>query len=415
MSKPSAYDVCIIGGGAAGLLAAVTAARMGGRVLLVEQKDRIGKKIHATGNGKCNFTNENMSVSFFHGERALIESVLSQFDLQRTLDFFHEIGIYPMNRNGYYYPASEQADSVVAAFQNELCRLDVDLHLSEIIFDVREKNAQYLITTSLGTYISKTVIFAVGLLASPKLGSDGSAFAVIKNLGHHFCPMYPVLCAFYAGGIDFKQVAGVRVKAEVSIISEGVLLDKDRGELQLTDYGISGIPVFQVSKTASSLLNSKKTAECSIRFLPELSAEDILQELRYRMKGLRRECTTDMLLEGLVNRKLIPVLLANAGISVKKRLADITEDALANVCRSLTDLRVTLEAPRSFDYAQVCAGGIRTSEVETDSLMSKILPGIFFAGELLDVDGICGGYNLQWAWSSGYVAGMHAMKYLKDK
>lgn len=415
MSKSNAYDVCIIGGGASGLMAAITAARLGGRILLVEQKDHIGKKVLATGNGKCNFTNANMDVSYFHGEKALIESVLSQFDQPKTLDFFHEIGIYPMNRNGYYYPASEQAGSVVTAFQNELCRLDVDLHLSETICDVKEKRGLYAITTSLATYISKTVIFAVGLLASPKLGSDGSAFPVIKSLGHHFCSMYPVLCAFYARGIDFKQVAGVRVKAEVSIISEGILLDKDRGELQLTDYGISGIPVFQVSKTASSLLNSKKTVECSIRFLPELSAEDIQHELRYRMKGLRNECTTDMLLEGLVNRKLIPVLLANAGISVKNHLADITEDALAHVCRSLTDLRVTLDAPRSFDYAQVCAGGIRTSEVETDSLMSKFMPGLFFAGELLDVDGICGGYNLQWAWSSGYVAGMHAMKYLKDK
>ena len=191
MKNKNIYDIIIVGAGASGLVAAITAARQGRHVLIIEQKDKIGKKLLATGNGKCNFTNANMDLSFFHGDRTLIEEVLRQFSQEDCLSFFRELGVYPKNKNGYYYPNSEQASSVVMALELELKKLSVEVVLKETVTDIEWKKQGFAICLKDRIVIGKRVILATGLLANPKLGSHGTIFSYIKSVGHHFSKIVP--------------------------------------------------------------------------------------------------------------------------------------------------------------------------------------------------------------------------------
>ena len=407
MSKKSTklLDVIVIGAGASGMMAAITAARRGKSVAILERMNKPGKKILATGNGKCNFTNNNMDTSRFHGNIQLIQSVLDRFSKEDTLSFFHEIGIWPKEKNGYYYPNSGQAVSVVEAFNHELNRLHVPVYLEQEVLDLFPDKYGFRIKTVQTSYTCRNVIVASGLLAASKLGSDGSMFSVIKELGHRFVPVLPALCGFYAKGIPFSKVAGVRCDANLTLKIDGDKATTEHGELQLTDYGISGIPVFQISSPAVRALYEKKTVAVAIDFLPEISSEMLCTEFALRMERSKTEEKADRLLSGLLNQKLIPVLLKYAGIHPNEMLENITSERMERLSAGIHDCQVTLEKVRDFEFAQVCTGGIRTEEIDEKTLESRLLSGLYFAGEILDVDGICGGYNLQWAWSSGFVAG----------
>jgi hypothetical protein len=395
------YDVIVIGAGASGLMAALTAAKENAHVLLLEQKDQIGKKLLATGNGKCNFTNDKMELSAFHGDRELAETVIKQFSKEDTLVFFHELGIFPKSKNGYYYPCSEQAASVVSGFSYAIEQNDkITLRTSSKISQIRkERDSFTVLTEDHRKEKGKAIILASGLLAAPKLGSDGFLFAAIKELGHHFTPIVPALCGFYCKGADFKRISGVRVAARVTVYIDGTPAAADTGELQLTDYGISGIPVFQVSRHASMGLYEKKKVEAELTFLPEFTEVALEEEFSYLRKQLGADASVRELLNGLLPKKLVLELEKRSGGDLAKLLSLIRH------------FRVTVERARDFEFAQVCAGGIRSEEINRETLSSRYVPGLFFAGELLDVDGICGGYNLQWAWSSGYVAGKNAVKW----
>jgi hypothetical protein len=395
------YDVIVIGAGASGLMAAITAANENAQVLLLEQKERIGKKLLATGNGKCNFTNENMELSAFHGDLELVKAVLAQFSRDDTLAFFHALGIFPKNKNGYYYPASEQAASVVHAFSRAIAQKDnITLRTSARTTQIRKDSDYFTVMTEdHRKEKGKAIILASGLLAAPKLGSDGFLFAAVKELGHRFSPIVPALCGFYCKGADFKRISGVRVAARVTVLIDGDAAAADTGELQLTDYGISGIPVFQVSRYASLALYEKRRVEAELCFLPELTEEALAVELQYIRAQLGADVSVSEVLNGLLPAKLAQEL--------EKRCAGDFDLLLTN----LRHFRVTVQRAREYEFAQVCAGGIRSEEIDRETLASRYVPGLFFAGELLDVDGICGGYNLQWAWASGYVAGKSAAKW----
>lgn len=407
MSKKSTklLDVIVIGAGASGMMAAITAARRGKSVAILERMNKPGKKILATGNGKCNFTNNNMDTSCFHGNIQLIQSVLSRFSKEEALSFFHEIGIWPKEKNGYYYPNSGQAASVAEALKHELDRLQVPVYLEQEVLDLFPDKYGFWIKTVQTSYTCRNVIIASGLLAAPKLGSDGSMFSLIKELGHRFVPVLPALCGFYAKGMQFSKVAGIRCDANLTLKIDGNTAATEQGELQLADYGISGIPVFQISSPAVRALYEKKSVTVVIDFLPDISLETLNTEFAMRIGKCETDENADRLLRGLLNQKLIPVLLKHAGIRSDEPLKNISLEKLERLSAGIHDYPVTLEKVRDFEFAQVCTGGIRTEEINEKTLESRLLSGLYFAGEILDVDGICGGYNLQWAWSSGYVAG----------
>lgn len=389
-------------------MAAITAGRDGKRVVLLEHKDRIGKKIPATGNGKCNYTNENMQIKAFRGNQIMAEKILSDFDKAAAIAFFRELGIYPKCKNGYYYPNSEQASAVLLALELEIRRLQIPVYTQVKILSVKEQKDGYLISMQQDKLLADKVIFATGLKASPKLGSDGSAFSIIKELGHHFTPIVPALCGFEAKGCNFKRIAGVRTEGQVTVYIDHREVAQNQGEIQLADYGISGIPVFQVSRYASLGLYEKKQVQAVIDFLPNMTEQEVEEELRHRVQCFGDTRTVSQMLNGLLNQKLADEIIRMCQMApesyVRKHEFE-TIKMLTNVIKRFT---IELVCSRDFEFAQICAGGIRSDEINIETLESKLAPGIYFCGELLDVDGICGGYNLQWAWSSGYAAAKSA-------
>lgn len=401
------YDVIIIGAGASGLMAAAAAASKGARVALLEHKDDIGKKILATGNGRCNFTNTDMSVNKFHGSKALIKNGLSQFNYSDTICFFKELGIPAYDNAGYIYPNSRQAASVVAAFRMELMRLHVDVKTGINITDIKpaDDRTGYCIQTDKGSFKSKRLIIACGLTASPKLGSDGSLFRQIEALGHHIQKPLPALCGFSCDGLNFKKITGVRCDATVASVIDGQMTEQNTGELQLADYGISGIPVFQISSLMSRALDKGQRVEVIIDFLPAFSDDELNGYIKDRIITTTDNRSLNEMLNGLLNNKLLLELIHKSGVSPDKKGRLLTDDDCKSLTRSIKHTAVSVKKPRGAEFAQVCAGGIYTKEIDVRTLESKIHPGLYFCGELLDVDGICGGYNLQWAWTSGYIAG----------
>jgi hypothetical protein len=404
-NKSQIWDVLVIGAGASGMMAAITAARRGKRVLLLEHMDKPGKKLLATGNGRCNFTNAKMSPDCFYGDRELAETVLGIFGKDDTLAFFREIGIYPKEKNGYYYPNSMQASSVTEALVAELSRWNVNLMTGTDLQMLEVNRTGFTAHTTNGNYRGCNVILATGLRAASKLGSDGSVFPILKELGHRFRPVLPALCGFRAEGMDFKKVSGVRCDANLTLSIDDRLQQSERGELQLADYGISGIPVFQISSPGARALHDKKNVCVIINFLPDLTLREVTEELTRRFRRERDPRSVADSLCGLLNHKLIPILLHRAKINVHQKCEQVDNMQINRLADAIHEYPVTLSAVRDFAYAQVCTGGVRTEEIDIATLSSRLVPGLYFAGELLDVDGICGGYNLQWAWSSGFVAG----------
>ncbi len=403
-NKNPQWDILIIGAGASGMMTAITAARDHKKVLIIEKLDKAGKKLLATGNGKCNFTNAYMSETCFGGDKTLIKNVLSRFTVDDCLEFFHSIGIYPKNKNGYYYPNSEQALAVVNALVQEMSHLSIDIVYETTVKDIISNKDNIIVETNNGRFVGQKLVIATGLLAAPKLGSDGSMFEIIKALGHRFNPILPALCGFYCKGINFKKVSGVRATGTVTAFINDVKIAEDTGEIQFTDYGLSGIPVFQISRHLSKGLYAKSNVKISVNLLPGWDREKVLSELKHR-KTINSKQTVDCLLNGLIHQKLSEIILESASIKSNLKISDLTDSDLYKITSALQNITVSVSKFRDYEFAQVCTGGIPASDIHIDTLESKITPNIFFVGELLDVDGICGGYNLHFAWATGYIAG----------
>lgn len=400
--------VIIIGGGASGMMAAISAARHGADVILIEHMDRIGKKILSTGNGKCNFTNRAQGLRYYRGENpAFVLPVLGQFGFEETVAFFKELGIFPKERNGYFYPASEQASAVLDVLRLELKRLDVHILTESTIKSVKKIKKGFQITTNQDTFFADACIFSCGGKAFPKSGSDGSAFPYIEKLGHTFIDVVPALVQMKAKQSFFKSIAGIRSDISIKLYIEKDFVCEDRGEVQLTEYGISGIPSFQVSRYASKALKEKKMVSAVLDFVPYLTGGELYQELCVRFsKSSSKTCEEALI--GLFQKKLIPLFLKENQIPLHHPAKQISEKKLQSFSKYLKNVRIDIIDTKGFDAAQVSAGGVNTAELDPDTLESKIVQGLYFAGEVIDIDGMCGGYNLQWAWSSGYVSGMHA-------
>ncbi len=408
-------DVAVIGGGAAGLVAGISAARLGAKTIIIEHMDRVGKKLLATGNGKCNYTNALQGASYYRGENpAFVVPILEQFGLEDTVAFWEELGVYPKVKNGYYYPASEQASSVLEALRLELAYLHVPEKISCKITAIKKQKQGFLIATETEAMNAKTIIFATGLLASPKTGSDGSAFSYIQSLGHHFVDVVPALVPLQGKQSFFKSLAGIRAENSIKLYIEDRLTATERGELQLTDYGISGIPVFQLSRYATKALLKRKKVYALLDFMPDMEPSYLESMMRRRFRENAHGKTALEAVIGLLNKKLGGVLLKEAGIDGNSPAVRVAEERIKTLCALIKNLRVDIIGSKTFEQAQVCAGGVSTDEIENETLMSKLAPGVYFAGEVLDIDGMCGGYNLQWAWSSGYVAGLNAAKRALD-
>ena len=403
-------QVIIVGGGASGLVAAITAAREGAKVILIEQKDRLGKKILSTGNGKCNLTNEYMNLSCFRSDdMSIVKNVLDVFGFEATMKFFDELGVLLKNRQGYIYPLSEQATTIVDVLVMEVNRLGIHVLLEESVKHIPSTKKGYLIQTSKQALVADSVILATGGKAAPVLGSDGSGYSIAKKFGHHLSPVVPALVQLKGKGNFFKQVSGVRTQAKVAAYVDGNFCSCDTGELQLTNYGISGIPVFQISRYVSKALYEKKKVSVEVDFLPSMSDREFAEFLENRVKCHGDKVAADFF-TGIFHQKLIGLFLKISRIGAQVPAKEITKEQLQLFIKVCKHFFVDIEGTNDFDQAQICAGGIKTTEINPDTMESLFANNLYLTGELLDVDGICGGYNLQWAWATGFIAGKHAAK-----
>lgn len=413
-------EIAVVGGGAAGMMAAIQAARAGAQVTIYEKNDRIGKKLLSTGNGKCNFSNEMMGADYYFGSgKALIDIIYKDFGVKETKDFFASLGMRIKDRNGYLYPASEQASTVLDVLRYELERLPILIHTNQQVVRIESvRKALFVETTEHKKEKYDAVIIACGGKAAPKTGSDGAGFKLAKKLGHRIVPTVPALAALRCKEEFFKRAAGVRCDARLTLRVDGQPVRFERGEMQWTDYGVSGIPVFQLSRDAAYALREERNVTVEINLMPdyELSPEDEghvcsgkLEYERFWMDRWIRQGaqTMEQFVTGIVNKKIGLLLLKVAGIKETETANQVQQSSRKKLEQLFQSFTVTVGEINSYEQAQVCAGGIDCMEV-SHKLESRFIPDLFFAGEILDIDGICGGYNLQWAWSSGSVAGRAA-------
>lgn len=406
--------VAVIGGGASGMTAAISAAREGAEVTIFERNDRLGKKILATGNGKCNLSNESLSVSDYQtDDRELLKECLERFGPEEAKKFFEDMGLMIRSKNGYLYPYSEQASAVLDVLRLETERLKISVVYQKKIERITKSGSGYRVT---GNGISEergeifdSVILACGSKASPKSGSDGSGYGMAKSLGCQLIKVVPALTALHCKEEFCKAISGVRAEACVHIICEHREIVKEQGELQLTDYGISGIPVFQLSARVNRMLEEKKEVSALIDFLPNISdAEwDAYCERRMKEIAYKKEETAENFFTGLLHKKLMLLFIKLAGLKTNTKLGEAKKEQIRKVFSLCREFTVHISGSNTYDNAQVCSGGVSMKEIG-ENMEVKKSKGLYLAGELLNVDGRCGGYNLHWAWCSGYLAGKAA-------
>ena len=399
--------VIIVGGGAAGMVAAIVAARKNAQVWMLEHNDKVGKKILVTGNGRCNLTNEQMDSSFFRSDTPFfVKEVLKQFSYMETKQFFEELGVVLKSRFGYCYPASGQASAVLDVLRMELEHQNVNIVLGTHVNKIRKKK-KFIVEAGSGNFEAERVIIATGSKAAPKQGSDGSGYELLHSFGHRMIPPVPALVQIQCKENFLRQWAGIRTDGKISVFVDGRLETSDQGELQLTDYGVSGIPVFQVSRYAAKALERRLPVTIQLDFLPDQEIWEVGKFLDSRYK-MRMDKTLEEGLIGLFPKKLIPILLKQANLSGRGFWKKLSAKEKSQLALILKQVPLPVTGVNSFEQAQVCAGGADLSQFDPYTMESRLVKGLYAAGEILDVDGMCGGYNLQWAWSTGAIAGYAA-------
>lgn len=411
-------DIVIIGAGASGLMAAITAAKEKSKVIVIEHTQKAAKKILATGNGKCNITNESIDNYYYRSDnKGFTKTFVNMFTYDDIIMLFKSIGILTTSRNGYVYPRSNQAQTVAEALINACETENVEFLMETTVNAIEKSPKSYVIKTinKDGKKIeifSKVLILATGSKAYPKTGSDGSGYTLARNLNHNIINVVPSLVALESNNPFFKHVSGVRVNAKVTLIIDSKKVASEKGEIMLTDYGVSGIPIFQISRFATKALDKKgKKPEIfvTIDFINEYTIEEMLEKIK-ELIFLNKKTDIYKILCGIMNSKLANAILIYLKIKKEVIASSIQEKELIKLLEVIKKLRVKITDSRDFDSAQVCAGGVDTREINPRNFESLKHENLFIIGELLDVDGICGGYNLHFAFGSGYIAGINASK-----
>lgn len=403
--------VVVVGGGASGIMAAITARREGASVTILEKNPRIGKKILVTGNGRCNFTNINADLKCYYGNNPkFAESALSQFPISRTIKFFEELGIaHKVENSGKVFPMSDQASSFLDVFLYELDELGIEVVCDANVRKIVPGKDNFRLQLDNGeTYTAHRVILAAGGKAMPSSGSDGNGFELAKSLGHRITDVFPALVQIMLDGDFYKRIDGVKFVGTAEIIHNNKSIIKDCGDILFTNYGVSGPPILQISRKAGEFLLKGQEAFVKISIIDTMTKDEVLELIDKRFRTAP-EKSVEFSLVGLINKRLIPVILTEAGIrDLKLPVRDLSLKEKESIAEILTDWRIKIRGTKGWTSAQVTAGGVDTRDINPSTMESKIVKGLYFSGEIMDIDGQCGGFNLQWAWSSGFVAGKNA-------
>ena len=395
----------IIGGGAAGMAAALAASEnKDAKVILLERQARGGKKLSATGNGRCNLTNLHANEGGYHGEApAFADFALKKYNVAETLNWFRSLGLFTVAEDsGRVYPYSDQANSVVDVLRFALERENIRLETGFEVEKVKKNGSIFCLEGTGGTVECDKLIIACGGLAGTKLGGSMSGYKLLRSMGHKCTKLRPNLVQLKSSWPGAASLKGVRANCHAQILHNGELFAQSRGEIQFTEFGLSGPVIFEISR---DVCQGRGDWSCRLDLLPDVEESLLKAELSRRK-------TTNLpvseLLTGILHNRLGRVLTQSAGISGYVPIAQLEDYEIDAVCKAVKSFEVTLTEPMGMDAAQVTAGGILTNEFDPTSMESKLVPGLYACGEMLDIDGDCGGYNLQWAWSSGRLAGSHA-------
>ncbi len=400
-----AKELAVIGAGASGICAALEAHRTNPAISITvfERLPKAAKKILATGNGRCNFTNENLAPYHFYCETLFLRKILTS-SYADTENFFRSLGILPYREDGRIYPRSQQAASVREALTDKLDEYSITTKIDTPVHEMTKTEKGFVINNEL----FDAVIVAGGGKSSPVHGSDGSCYKLLEALGHSKTPLYPALCGLTTNDKGLNILKGVRAECKAELYSENRLLGEESGEVQFTDKGISGIPVMNLSH----LCKNKKQLRLKLDLCEEFSINELTEHLML-VKKESPDKLFENALSGIVNSKLGYTVINKARIKPQTKIRHATAQDIALVCTILKSFEIEITGTRGFDNAQITCGGIKTDEVSPETMMSKITDGLFICGEILDIHGDCGGYNLHLAWTTGRIAGSSAGEYLK--
>lgn len=400
-------DMIVVGAGAAGLIASITAARTGQKVLLLEQNSKIGKKILVSGNGKCNIDNKYIAPNRFHGQNTqFIKTVLEGYDFSVIEKFFTSIGLVLMEgKEGKMFPMSLQASSVVELLEYETSRTGVQIVCDCAVTSINKEGDTFTLETSLGSKICEKLLLASGSAAAPQLGGSNSGYAFATRMGHTLIPRHPSLVQLCSDETWVKTCAGVKVAGLAKLYANGEFIVEKKGDLLFTNYGISGLAILDLSREVSTRLADYDFCELSLDLMPEFSKEKLTNLLLHRMDNASDK-PIEIWLHGVMNKKLIPVILAQSKCKAIME-KELNRKEIGKLVYTIKNLKLSINDTKGFKGAEVATGGVNTVEVDPGTMESKLVPGLYFAGEILDVDGDRGGFNFHFAWVSGLRAGNH--------
>ena len=410
-------DLAVLGGGASGMMAALSAlreARAPLRVTVLEKQDRVGRKLAATGNGRCNLTNAHAGPQNYHtsGDIAFLDEAMNAFPPEEVMDIFHELGLIPVERDeGRVYPLSDQAASVVDVLRFSLAECGAQIRCGCLARTVARTAEGFRIACGEDELIARRVVLAAGGEAAPRLGGCADGYRIARALGHTVLPRFPALTALKTETEPLRALKGCKFQGEIALRIDGREIRRERGEILFTDYGLSGIAAMQLSAWAARAEGRRVEAE--LRFLPE-TPDALTEELKARQNALCSRPLEDFL-TGMLNKRIAQTLLKQCTDEpLASPAAALKSEELRALAGRLHAWRLRVTGVQGFDQAQVTSGGVSTREVDPRTMQSRRCPGLYLCGEVLDVDGDCGGYNLQWAWASGLLAGASAARSLRE-
>ena len=391
----------IIGAGAAGLCAAITAARAGQRVILLEQNNKVGKKILVSGNGKCNIDNRFIDIKRFHSQDPnFIEEVLEGYGFKNVEKFFTSIGLELIEgKEGKIFPMSLQASSVVELLEYEAKRAGVEIVCDCAVKSIDKREDTFTLETSQGTKTCEQVLLANGSPAAPQLGGSDSGYAFATKLGHTLIPRHPSLVQLCSEETWVKACAGVKVAGLAKLYANGEYITEKKGDLLFTNYGISGLAILDLSREVSTRLANFDYCELNLDLMPDYSKEKLTNLLLGRIQSENIKPIT-LWLQGIINKKLIHIILEQSKCKAKIE-SDLNRKEINKIVHSIKNLKLSINDTKGFQGAEVSTGGIDTTEVNPQTMESKLVKNLFFAGEILDVDGDRGGFNFHFAWVTG--------------
>ena len=395
----------IIGGGASGMAAALSAAeKEETQVVLLERQARVGRKLLATGNGRCNLTNLHAAVGGYHGNAPeFARYAIEMFPPEKTLDWFRSLGLLTVAEDsGRVYPYSDQANSVADVLRFALEKPNIQVKLGFEVEKVKKTQSGFLVQSRGEGVECNRLIIACGGLAGTKLGGSMSGYKLLRSLGHGCTKLRPTLVQLKSGWRGAAALKGVRANCRAAVVHDGKVTAESEGQLQFTEYGLSGPVIFEISR---DVCQGGGDWLCRLDFLPEMEEDTLVSELEKRRNTV---LPVSELLTGILHNRLGRVLTQSAGLTLNAPASSLSDGELVQAARGVKCLEVSLTEPMGMDSAQVTAGGILTSQFDEKTMESRIVPGLYACGEVLDIDGDCGGYNLQWAWSSGRLAGLRA-------